>query len=266
MPGLLLVAMLLASTALHLGTWKALGRYAALFPRIESPKSRTVEVAVVQKPEPPPPEPEPAPEPPPPPPPKVVKLDQPKPRPKIAPPQAPPADAPPPPADIPPDAPPPPSVEAANPTPQPVVLAGIQLSNTSPGGSFSVGVGNTLMGAPTAVAPKPEDVKPYKAERYVPAYQVTEQAGYLGNISADQLQKYYPEQARRDGEEGEVRARLTIDDDGSVVKVVIVSHPGHGFDEAARKVLRLFRFRPAKVNGQAVATEIVFNLVFELPY
>jgi hypothetical protein len=82
----------------------------------------------------------------------------------------------PPPQIIPPriEAPPPPSKEAKDLTSAPVIVTGITLESTSEGGSFVVGVGNTLYGDPGRKAVDPSSVKPYKAERYAPVAQVTE--------------------------------------------------------------------------------------------
>jgi periplasmic protein TonB len=156
---------------------------------------------------------------------------------------------------------PPPTPEVA---PPPVFIAGISMSSTSDQGSFKVGVGNTLHGKPEEKGAKPEEMKPYKAERYAPQHLVNEPPVFLDNVGDAEMRRHYPEAARKDEVEGDVRTRLTIDDDGSVVKVVVLSHPGHGFDEAARKLARLYHFTPAKVDGVAVATEVVFTIRFEL--
>jgi TonB family protein len=65
-----------------------------------------------------------------------------------------------------------------------------------------------------------------------------------------------------------VVVKLVVDDDGSVadVKVVRWVHREYPFDEAARRLARLYRFKPAKVDGQAVATEVTFTIRWELPY
>lgn len=161
-------------------------------------------------------------------------------------------------------APPPPTREAAQNTPSPVIITGITLESTSQGGSFAVGVGNTLRGTPSAKASAPEEVKPYKAEKYAPAAQVTELPRPLNRESVN-LRKYYPQQALRDGFEGDVVLRLLIDADGSVAKVDIVSDPGEGLGAAAAEAVRReYRFAPATVNGVAVATTVPFTVHFTL--
>jgi protein TonB len=223
--------------------------------RTVPPPKQTLEVAVVRRAPPPP---EPPPEPPKAPEPpatkKVLKVEASPPRP-----------VPPPAAESP--APPPPNTEAPKPTPA-VPLAGISLSSTSSAGAFAMNVGNTAYGEVSRTAPRPEDVKPYKAERYVPPHQLPESPAFLDNVSPAEMEKFYPPNARRDEVEDEVVVKLVVDDDGSVVDVKVVrwQHRDYPFDDAARRLARLYRFRPAKVDGKAVATEVTFTIRWELPY
>ncbi len=160
-------------------------------------------------------------------------------------------------------APPPPTSEAARNTPEPVVITGITMESTSQGGSFAVGAGNTLRGAPEKTAAAPQAVKPYKAEQYAPAAQVSELPRPLNRESLN-LRKYYPPQAKKDGFEGDVVLRLLIDADGSIAKVEVVSDPGEGLGPAAAQAVRELHFVPAKVNGVPVATTVPFTIHFTL--
>lgn len=203
--------------------------------------------------------PKPAPPPPPPPPPKAEPQKIVPSRPKFA--RAPRTDVLPPVVT---QAPPPPTSEARETTPEPVVITGITMESTTQGGSFAVGVGNTLQGTPERVAKAPEEVKPYKAEKYAPAAAVTELPRPLNGESVN-LRKYYPPEAMKQGFEGDVVLRLLIDADGSVAKVDIVSDPGLGLGPAAAKMVRAeYRFAPATVNGQPVATTVPFIVHFTL--
>jgi len=161
------------------------------------------------------------------------------------------------------DAPPAPTAEAPQNTPQPLVITGITMESTSQGGSFAVGVGNTVRGAPERTAREPEVVKPYKAEQYAPAAQVSELPRPLNRESLN-LRKYYPPRAKKNGFEGDVVLRLLIDADGSIAKVDIVSDPGEGLGPAAAQAVHELRFAPAKVNGVAVATTVPFTIHFTL--
>ncbi len=215
-----------------------------------------LQIQVVEAPRPP----EPAkPAEPPPPPPKPVPM-------KVArAPRAPPKNLPPPtPTPLPPSkAPPPPTTEAPQTTKEPVVITGITLESTSQGGSMAVGTGNTLQGAPERTARAPETVKPYKAEKYAPAAQVSELPQPLNRESLN-LRKYYPPQAKKDGFEGDVVLRLLIDSDGTIAKVDVITDPGEGLGPAAAQAVRELRFSPAKVNGVPVATTVPFTIHFTL--
>jgi protein TonB len=246
---------LVTSLVLHLGVGGALAHLAKR-PK-PPPRPAAVTVAVVEKITPKPPEPEKPPEPPKPPPkPVPMKMARaPKP---VKPQELPPTPLPPPPVD----APPPPSQEAKQQT-TPVVLSGITLESTSGAGSFAVNTGNTLYGDPGRVGRDPSTVKPYKAERYAPAAQVSE----LPNCSpmgVVDIRKFYPLEARKKEIEGVVTLKLLIDSDGSLAKIDIISDPGEGLGQAALKVMTEYRCTPGKVNGVAVATSVPFKVRFEL--
>ena len=161
------------------------------------------------------------------------------------------------------EAPPPPTEEAPQNTSRPLVITGITMESTSQGGSFAVGAGNTLRGTPERTAREPEAAKPYKAEQYAPAAQVSELPRPLNRESLN-LRKYYPARAKKNGFEGDVVLRLLIDADGSIAKVDIVSDPGEGLGPAAAQAVRELHFAPAKVNGVAVATTVPFTIHFTL--
>jgi protein TonB len=87
---------------------------------------------------------------------------------------------------------------------------------------------------------------------------------FLDNVSAEQVRSFYPEAARRDSFEAPVKLKLIIDFDGSVARAVALGDPGYGMAAAAARLARLYRFTPPRMNGRAVATEIVFTIRFEL--
>jgi periplasmic protein TonB len=242
-------AIVAASILVHLALLLVVGRSGRAFtaPRPQIP----VEIAVVEKPAPPPP------------PPPVVEAP-PKPRrrlARIATPIPPPQQVPRP-AQPPPEAPPPPTVEAKQMTQQPIVLPGVTLESTTQAGGFAVPTGNTLYGEPPRKAADPGAAKPYKAEKYVAAAQVTELPGVAS--MPDNLKRFYPHDAEQRGFEGDVVLRLLIDADGSIAKVDVVSDPGEGLGAAGVRAIRAFRFRPGKLNGQPVATTITYTLQFRI--
>ena len=251
-PGTQLAIALAASLALHLGAGAGMRRLAHR-PK-PPPRPPAVTVSVVEKR---PPKPEEA-KPPEPPKPVPMKLAR---APKAQPPRQ---DLPPPPPNPPPpsDLPPPPTTEAKTiSTTTPVILSGITLESTTASGGFVVNVGNTLYGDPGRKGRDPATVKPYKAERYAPAAQVSELPEPLNRDQVN-INKYYPPDARKKEFEGEVVLKLLIDSDGSIAKVEIISDPGEGLGAAAARAILEYRFSPGKVNGVAVATTVPFKITF----
>jgi protein TonB len=229
------------SAALHLGMVAALSRERPPAP----PPAAPVEFEVVERtppPPPPPPEPVPEPAPAPAPKPKVVRVDRP-------PPPPPPSHTPPP-ADAPPPAKPPP------------VKIGLSLGSTTQGGSFAVGVGNSLHGKADERAADPREAKPYTAPvpaKYVPSTRLTTLPRKLSEPRVD-----YPEEAKREGIEGDVKLLLRIDENGKVVGVKVLSGPGHGLEQAAAKAAWSWRFEPGLADGKPVVTEIPLTYSFYL--
>jgi periplasmic protein TonB len=243
-------AIVAASILVHLVLLLFVGRTGRT---LSPPVAQTpVQIAVIEKPAPPPP------------PPPVVEAP-PKPQrrvarvPKFIPP--PPQQAPRP-AQPPPQAPPPPTVEAPQTTQQPIVLPGVTLESTTQAGGFAVPTGNTLYGEPPRKAADPGAAKPYKADKYVAAAQVTELPGV--SSMPDNLKRFYPHDAEQRGFEGDVVLRLLIDADGSIAKVDVVSDPGEGLGAAGVRAIRAFRFHAGKLNGQPVATTITYTLQFRI--
>lgn len=192
----------------------------------------------VKPPPPPPPPPEiEKPKPPPPPPPKL-KVAVPKP---VV------------------EEPPPPTEEAPKEEPPPPIFIGVSMSGTSSAGTFSAPIGNSAMGGIQPKAPNPEEVKPYKAPKYVPPGGADSDP-----VAENEIKIPYPEEAKKAGVEGTVRLRITVDFEGKVTEVKVLSGPGYGLDEAAREALKRFKFRPAMKSGEAVSTTITYNYTFLL--
>jgi periplasmic protein TonB len=239
-----------ASLVLHVAFFVWLVRLpAASFRPRESVAVDVVEVA----PPAPPPSPAPAPVP-----------EAPKPAPVARAPREPPPvprDAPPPPAEVP-DAPPPPNETPPADAPRKApIRIGVSMSSTTSAGGVAAPVGNTLYGEVPREAPDPKDVKPYRAERYVPPAQVSVlPKGGCRDIPRDE----YPREARDDGREGVVTLQLLVSADGKVSEVKVVKDPV-GFGPAAVKIaFRHCKFEPARRGDEAVATWITVPMTFEL--
>jgi protein TonB len=68
------------------------------------------------------------------------------------------------------------------------------------------------------------------------------------------------------GLEGVVVLALTVDVGGRVAEARVVEDPGHGFGEAAVRVVRReCRFDPARRDGEPVATTLRYTVRFVLP-
>jgi protein TonB len=130
---------------------------------------------------------------------------------------------------------------------------------------MAVPVGNTLMTKPhKAAAAAPLPAATGDGDRLpapVPAIFISESARVVHEVTAA-----YPPDLQRMGIEGQVSAKLYIDENGDVRRVTIVEKAGHGFDELARDALKKFKFSPARTaDGKAVPTNIVYKYKFELP-
>jgi|GEM_PF-3009185 len=66
------------------------------------------------------------------------------------------------------------------------------------------------------------------------------------------IQPRYPVKAARDGVEGYVEVRFSINEIGGVADAIIIdSQPKRIFDREALRAIRKFKFRPSVINGQA---------------
>jgi protein TonB len=162
----------------------------------------------------------------------------------------------------PPDAPPPPTQEPPREEPKapPPVVIGISMESTSAMGAINAPIGNSAVGAMPKKAVDPGSVQAYRAPNYVPPGGADSDP----TVDGDEIKVPYPDEAKKAGIEGTVRLRVVVDDAGQVVDVKILSGPGYGLDEAARKALKRFRFKPAMKAGIAVSTTITYNYTFQL--
>ena len=237
--GWTLLAAAAASCCLHGGLYAALLRQER--PTRPPPVTQIVMEVVSRAPPPPPP---------PPPPPAATPQAKPVSRPKLAPVVRPSVPAPP----------PPPAAAPAQAAPPPVHI-GLSLSSTVQGGSFAAPVGGTLAGQiPEQAAAPAAGPKTARPANFVHSDAVAE----APEVDAEpDLRAYYPEAARKDGLEAQIRLRLTIDSLGVVIEARVVQGAGHGFDEAAvRAALEKLHFKPARSGDGAVATEITYTFTF----
>ncbi|MFH1059165.1 MAG: energy transducer TonB [Pseudomonadota bacterium] len=75
----------------------------------------------------------------------------------------------------------------------------------------------------------------------------------------------YPPAARRLGVEGKVKVRILVNTDGKVSACEIVAaDPSGSFEDAVTTAVRAWRFQPAKIGGQAVASWLHTTIQFVL--
>jgi protein TonB len=78
------------------------------------------------------------------------------------------------------------------------------------------------------------------------------------------LRALYPEAARREGQEANVRVELLVDETGAVREVRIVEGGGAGFEAAARQLARMLSFSPGTRAGRPVAVRYAWTFKFRL--
>jgi TonB family protein len=129
--------------------------------------------------------------------------------------------------------------EEAEPTGEPIAVA------AAPAGGFG------YSGAPPAPVPAPSE-----------PIHLPESARPPEPVSSNP-QPEYPEDARRRGLEGQVILRIVVGDDGRVGKVEVLRGEEPFVSEAVRAV-RSWRYRPATLDGSAVAAYRVVRIPFRL--
>jgi protein TonB len=84
-------------------------------------------------------------------------------------------------------------------------------------------------------------------------------------ISMPDVHDYYPEQARRDGQEGRAQVKVCVGANGKIESAETASTSGFpALDEAAIKVAKAARFKPATSEGKPVESCATLPVKFEL--
>lgn len=153
----------------------------------------------------------------------------------------------------------------------------VAMEATVPGGGVSVPAssgGGWTFGSPDGDAegekklagPVPEAPKEEKKGPPPPrdAAGVTRLPRLISQPSNLDMRAAYPEAARRENREANVYLKILVTADGKVAQVRVVRGAGEGFDQAAVKLVKQFRFRPAEADGQAVSVWIPWTYKFRL--
>lgn len=152
----------------------------------------------------------------------------------------------------------------------------VAMEATVPGGGVAVPAasgGGWTFGAPDGEPegerklsgpepPPPEEKKGPPPPR--DAAGVTRLPKLISQPSNLDMRATYPEAARRENREANVYLKILVTADGKVAQVRVVRGAGEGFDQAAVKLVKQFRFRPAEADGQAVSVWIPWTYKFRL--
>ena len=111
-----------------------------------------------------------------------------------------------------------------------------------------------IQNVPTKAAPPP----PPAARAVVPGTPIKP-------ISMPDVHDYYPEQARRDGQEGRAQVKVCVGANGKIESAETASTSGFpALDEAAVKVAKAARFKPATSEGKPIESCATLPVKFEL--
>ena len=75
----------------------------------------------------------------------------------------------------------------------------------------------------------------------------------------------YPKEALQKKVEGTVNVRYTIDHQGKVIDVRIISGPGYGCEEEAERLVKKLKFKVPKSRGVKVQFQKTLQIHFRLP-
>jgi len=131
------------------------------------------------------------------------------------------------------------------------------LTSDDPRVGVEVKAGNTVAKAPDDLKLRPDDADslPIPTEEYL----VSQMPVLIGDFRVP-----YPPAAKKAGISGGVILDLLIDQAGAVRQATIVDGPGYGLNEAAQEAARKLKFKPARIESQAVAVKIRYAYRFVL--
>lgn len=89
--------------------------------------------------------------------------------------------------------------------------------------------------------------------------------GYVGPKPIEMVNPSYPFELRRQGVEGTVVLEFTVNLQGNVQEVMVVSSPDPRFDSAAVAAISKAKFVPATHNGHTVYTRLRVPITFSIP-
>lgn len=155
------------------------------------------------------------------------------------------------------------------PPPRPQVLAVVSDDVVLEDQVLDLDAGLDLDAPVAALPPPPPPAEPKEAapaaETEPEVFVVVETPPQLiGGIAGLQAQISYPEIARRAGLEGRVVVQFVIDEEGRVMRPVVLRGIGGGCDEEAVRVVSAARFTPGRQRGRAVRVQYAIPVTFRL--
>jgi TonB family protein len=163
----------------------------------------------------------------------------------------------------PPAAPPPPGTPPPQPRRFAVSMDAVVTSGTGGLAMPTTAGATAARGNPDAPADAPAgDNSPFA--RAVDVTDLEQGPRLLRQPSKLELRALYPEAARREGTEANVKVELLLDDTGRVREVRIVDGGGAGFDDAVQQLARLLAFSPGTRAGRPVAVRYSWTFKFRL--
>lgn len=146
----------------------------------------------------------------------------------------------------------------------PMDLTAMKLSNDGPGIAINAGPGGGGGSrGPVLAAPAARPATPV-APRLVPVGSLAKPPRAPSGLDAE-LEKNYPDAARRAGIAGKAVLKVTILPDGRIGTVARLSETYDGFGSACERTVRASRWEPpVDREGSAVSTEITYVCRFEV--
>ena len=124
-------------------------------------------------------------------------------------------------------------------------------------------VGLFIVSQPCVVADEKEQSPPKKCQDNERLY---EGMCCLDPVRIKRVNPKYPQRAQEEGAEAKVKLRAVIQVNGTVtdLKVLECTNKGLGFEKAAIKAVKRWKYQPARVDGRIRAVFITINVEFSL--
>lgn len=86
----------------------------------------------------------------------------------------------------------------------------------------------------------------------------------VGGISAIMKNVKYPDEAKKEGLQGKVFIKATIDENGDVINISVAKSAAPALDKAAADAIKRTKFTPGTKDGKTVKAEVTIPVHFKL--